>query len=277
LAKRQRRARRRGAADTALMRLPELGFLGLHHGVKPSNSHLASGGVAARTPAVAFSQSLVLRHRIVLEDFALEDPDLDAAGAERGERGGNPVIDVGTQCVQRHAALAVPLHARDFRAAQAAGAVDADALGAEPHRRLHGALHGAAERDATLELLGDRFGDQGRVELGFADLDDVEHDVGRGDVGDLLAQLVDVGALLADHYARTRRMDGGAALVVRALDHDARNGGLLQFLVQDLADLDVLVQQLAVLALSRKPARVPGPVDAETQPDRIDLLTHRFL
>src|SRR5262249_23630281 len=154
---------------------------------------------------------------------------------------------------------------------------DADALRTEPHRRLHRALHGAAERDAALELLRDRFGNQRRIKLGLADFDDVDHDVGGRDVGDLLAQLVDVSALLADHHARTRRVDGDAALLVRALDHDARNGSLLQFLVQDLADLDVLVQQLAVLAFSGEPARVPGPVDAETQPDRIDLLTHRFL
>jgi len=44
---------------------------------------------------------------------------------------------------------------------------------------------------------------------------------------------------------------------------------LLQFLVQDLADLDVLVQQLAVFGLAGEPAGIPGPVDAETQPDRI--------
>src|SRR5207253_9827278 len=83
--------------------------------------------------------------------------------------------------------------------------------------------------------------------------------------------------LLADHHARTRRVDGDAALLVRTLDHDAGDGRLLELLVQDLADLDVLVQQLAVLVLAGIPAGIPGPVDAETQPDRIDLLTHRFL
>src|SRR6185437_5437946 len=102
---------------------------------------------------------------------------------------------------------AVPLHAGDFRTTQAARAVDTDAFGAQTHRRLHRTLHGAAERDAALELLGDRFGDQGRVELGLADFNDVDDDVGGGDVGHLLAQLVDVGALLADHDTGTRRVD----------------------------------------------------------------------
>src|ERR1700690_2881471 len=95
--------------------------------------------------------ALVLRHRIVLEDLALEDPHLDAARAVSGMRGGDAVVDVGAQGVQRPAALAVPFKAGDFSAAEAARAVDADALGAEAHRRLHGALHRATERDAALE------------------------------------------------------------------------------------------------------------------------------
>ena len=87
-------------------------------------------------------------------------------------------------------------------------------------------------------------------------------------------QLLDVGALLADHDARTGRMDRDAALLVRALDDDARHAGLLELVAQVFADLDVFLQELAVLLLARVPARVPGAVDAEAQPDRIDLLTH---
>src|SRR5436305_39116 len=245
------------------------------YALKPSL--FASGSVAPRPGAVAFRHFLVLGHRIVLEDFALEDPDLDAAGAERGERGGGAIIDVGAQRMQRHAAFAIPFHARDFGAAETARAVDTNAFGAKTHRRLHRPLHGAAESDAALELLGDRFGDQGGVEFGLADFDDVDDDVGSGDVGNPFAQLVDVGALLADHHTRTRRMDRHAALLVRTLDHDAGDGRLLEFLVQDLADLDVFMQQLAVLVLAGEPTGIPRAVDAETQSDWIDLLTHRFL
>src|SRR6476661_4025539 len=45
------------------------------------------GRVAARTSRLAFGHLLVLRHRIVLEDLALEDPHLHPAGAVGGERG----------------------------------------------------------------------------------------------------------------------------------------------------------------------------------------------
>src|SRR6202040_3128749 len=131
-------------------------FFGCIMALSPQTFSNASSSVAARPRIVAFGHLLVLDHRVVLKDFALEDPDLDAAGAEGGECGRHPVIDVGAQRVQRHAALAVPFCARDFRPAQPSRAVDTDALRAEPHRRLHRALHGAAERNPALELLGDR-------------------------------------------------------------------------------------------------------------------------
>src|SRR3954465_4387192 len=58
---------------------------------------------ATRRPAgLGFSEAFILRHGVVLHDLALEDPDLDAAGAVGGERSGNAVIDVGAERVQRH-------------------------------------------------------------------------------------------------------------------------------------------------------------------------------
>src|ERR1043166_8375942 len=267
----ERGARSRKAVDTALVRLAELGLDRLQHGL---TLFFRSGRVAARTAGFAFGHLLVLRHRVVLHDLALEDPDLDAAGAVSRERGRDAEIDVGAQGMQRYATFAIPLHARDLGAAEPARAIDADAFRAEPHRRLHGALHRAAERDAALELLGDRFGDELGVELGLPDFHNVDDDVRVGELRHHPAQLLDIGALLADHHARTRRLDRHAALLVRTLDHDLGHRRLLQGFRQLLADQHVLVQQPAVVVLARVPARVPRPVDAETQADRIDLLTH---
>src|ERR1700732_2608433 len=247
----------------------------MSYALKPSL--FRSSSVATRPRIVAFGHLLVLGHRVVLKDFALEDPDLDAAGAERGERSRHAVIDIRAQRVQRPPPFAIPFHPRDFGTAKTARAVDTNALGAKTHRRLHRALHGAAERDAAVELLGDRCGNQRGVELRLADFDDVDDDVGVGDIGNTLAQLVDVGALLADHDAGARRVDRHAALLVRTLDHNPGDGRLLELLVQDLADFDILVQQLAVFVLAGEPTRIPGPVDAEPQSDWIDLLTHRSL
>src|SRR5690606_21982256 len=126
--------------------------------------------------------ALVEGHRVVLQDFAFEDPGLDADDAVRRLGFSEAVVDVGAQGVQRHAAFAVPLHAGDFRAAQAARDVDPHALGAQAHRRLHRTLHGAAEGHAALELLGDVLGDQLGVGLRLADLDDVQVHLALGDV-----------------------------------------------------------------------------------------------
>src|SRR5262249_42163421 len=145
-------------------------------------------------------------------------PDLDPAGAVGRLRGRDAVIDIGAQRVQRHAAFAVPFHAGDFGAAETAGAVDADALCAQTHRRLHGALHGPAKGHAALELLSDVVGDKLRVDLGLPDFHDVQVDLGVSVARQVGLQLLDVGALLADHDTRARRMDRDPAFLVRALD-----------------------------------------------------------
>src|SRR3984957_19101350 len=59
---------------------------------------VALARLAARTmrrSGVGLGHLLVLRHRIVFENFALEDPDFDAASAVGGMRGRNAVVDVG--------------------------------------------------------------------------------------------------------------------------------------------------------------------------------------
>src|SRR5215472_3470644 len=106
--------------------------------------------VPERPAGFAFGHPLILRHRIVFHDLTLEDPDFDAAGAVSGERGSDAVIDIGAQRVQRHAAFAIPFHPRDFGAAEPARAIDANAAGAKPHRRLHHPLHRPPECDPAL-------------------------------------------------------------------------------------------------------------------------------
>src|SRR5829696_6337345 len=93
LAEIELRAALRGTADAALEGFAELGLLGLQHG-EPLNPSRSLSGLLAVAVALAAAaraaslvgQALVLRHRVVLEDLALEDPDLDAAGAVGGER-----------------------------------------------------------------------------------------------------------------------------------------------------------------------------------------------
>src|SRR5690606_18226371 len=158
--------------------------------------------------------------------------------------------------------------------AEAASDVNADAAGAHADCCLHGALHRTAERHAALQLLGDALGDQGRIGLGLAHLDDVDVHLAIGELLHLGADLVDVGALLADHDARAGSVDRHAALAVRTLDDDLGDRGRLEILHEHGADLQVFLEQRAVVAAIGEPAAVPGAVDAETEADRIDFLAH---
>ena len=96
-------------------------------------------------------------------------------------------------------------------------------LGAALHGALHGLLDGAAEGDATLELFGDVARDERGIELGDANLGDIDaqaHALG-GEVLEVAAQLFDVLAAAADHDAGLGGVERDAKLVGAAFDVDA--------------------------------------------------------
>src|SRR5690606_33542504 len=121
-----------------------------------------------------FGGPALMGGRIVLEDFTLEDPDLDTDDAISGLGFGGTVVDVGTQGVQRHAAFAVPFGTSDVGTTEAATNVHADATGAHADRGLHGALHGATEGHTAFELLGNALGNQSRIGFRLAHFNDVD-------------------------------------------------------------------------------------------------------
>src|SRR5881409_2240543 len=209
------------------------------------------------------------------QDLALEDPDLDADRPRRRVRGGETVIDVRADRVQRHAPVAVPLAARDLAAAQPARARDADAVGAQPERGRHRLLHRPPEGHALLQLQRDVLGYELRVQLGVDDLLDVEVDLLPRARLELVLQLLHLGALAADDDAGPRGEDGDPRAVRRALDVDLRDAGVVELVLDEAPDLDVLVQEVGVV-LRREPARRPRPGRAEAEADRMRLLTHRL-
>src|SRR3989442_321188 len=209
------------------------------------------------------------------QDLALEDPDLDADRPRRRVRGGEAVIDVGADRVQRHAPVAVPLAARDLAAAQPARAGDADAVGAQPERGRHRLLHRPAEGHALLQLQRDVLGHELRVQLGVDDLLDVEVDLLPRARLELVLQLLHLGALAADDDAGPRGEDGDPRAVGRTLDVDLRDAGVVELVLDEAPDLDVLVQEVRV-SLRREPPRAPRPRHADPEADRMCFLTHRY-
>ena len=163
-------------------------------------------------------------------DVALVDPHLHADAAERRAGLVEAVVDVRAQRVQRDATLAVELRAAHLGAAEAARALHPDALGAGLHRRLHRLAHGATERDAAGQLLGDALRDELGVDLGVLHLEDVELDLLAGQLLEVAADAVGLGAAAADDDAGTGGVDVDADPVTGALDLDAGDAGPLHAL-----------------------------------------------
>src|SRR5699024_8590543 len=141
--------------------------------------------------------------------------------------------------------------------AESTRALHPDAVGTGALSVLYRSLHGASERDAVGELVGNALGDQGGVELGLLDLDDVELHLGvAGDRRDHRPQLVGLDAPPADDDAGTCRVDIDPNLVAGALDLDAADGRRLEPLHDGVADLPVFGEVLGVLTLA-EPAALP--------------------
>src|SRR5690606_36162457 len=151
--------------------------------------------------------------------------------------------------------------------------VDANPLGAELHRGLDGTLEGAAERDAALELLADVLGHELRVDLGLADLLDVQEDLGFGHLLDFALERFDARAALADDDAGARGEDVDLHLVRGALDRDLRDARAVELALEVAAQAKVLVEPLTV-ARGLEPLRVPGLDDLEAEANRMCFLAH---
>src|SRR5208283_3438328 len=204
----------------------------------------------------------------------LADPALDADLAVHGLGLGESVVDVLAQGVERNPALALPFAARDVGAAEAARALDLDALGSERHRHLDRLLHGPPEGDPALELEGDVFRDELGLDLGLLDLLDVEQDLLARQLDELGLDVLDLLSLAPDDDAGPGGVDLDADAVGRALDEDARHGGLLELLHQGRADQVGLEKELRELLLAREPAGLPVAPDGQSEADRICFLAH---
>ena len=107
------------------------------------------------------------------------------------------------------------------------------------------------------ELLGDAVGDQLRVDLGLAHSSMLTATGTRQAARQLGLQVLDVLALLADHDARPRRVDRDAGVLRRALDQDARHGGVLQPCLQEVAHLQVFGQHRREVLACRRTNATP--------------------
>src|SRR5690606_16497405 len=205
---------------------------------------------------------------------ALVDPHLDADTAEGGAGLEEPVLDVGTQGVQGHPALAVELGPGHLGPAEAAGDLDPDALHhGVAQRRLDRLTHGPPEAHPARQLLGHALRDELGVGLRVLDLEDVQLHLLAGQLLQVGADAVGLRALTPDDDARPSGVDVDPDPVPGTFDVHLGDPGALQAGGHHLTDLDVLGDVVGV-QLVRVPARLPVAGDAEAEPVRVDLLTH---
>src|ERR1700704_3937152 len=179
--------------------------------------------------------------------------------------------------MQRNAALAVLLSTRDFATIEAARNADFHAQRSTAHRAHHRTLHRAAEHHPLFDLLRNAVRNELRIEFGLPDLGNVQTHVADSHPEQLrrfLPQLLDVLALLADHDARTRRLDRDVDFLRSALDMDAADRCFRETRAQELRHPPIGVNVLGELLLAGIPLRRPVASDTQPYAQRIDLLTH---
>src|SRR5690606_50533 len=115
-----------------------------------------------------------------------------------------------------------------------------------------------------------------RVRFGLLHFDDVQEHLVLGELLNLGLELLDAGALLADHDARAGGVNIDLDLVGRALDLDAGDPGAVELLLEEPAKLNVLMKKPAVVALG-VPTAVPSAGNAQAETNRIDFLTHSLI
>src|SRR5579875_3780864 len=208
-----------------------------------------------------------------LRRLSAVDPHLDADPAERGPRLVEAVVDVGTQGMQRHPALAVELRPRHLRAAEPARALHPDALGPALHRALDRLAHRPPERDPAGQLLGGGLRDKLGIDLGVLHLEDVELDLLAGQLLQVGADPVSLGAAAADHDAWARGVDVDPHPVPGALDLHLGDARALHAALQHPPDRHVLGDVFLVQLVGIPRAGEVGG-DAEPEPVRVHLLAH---
>src|SRR5579883_2012881 len=221
--------------------------------------------------------SFCCRQALAGQHIALINPYFDTDNAKGGMRLCLAVINIGTQGMQGNFPLNLFFGAGNFRAAEATTDDNLHAFRAGTQRLLHRLLHGAAEGDTLLQLLGNTATNQGRVEFRLANLQNVQAHALVGLCLQLGAQPVHLLAALADDDTRAGRVNGDGHLVGSgSLDLNARDRGVRQLFVDHISDR-VIFREYIFVVPPGKPARLPALDDAEPEPSGMYFLSQSVL
>src|SRR5262249_7494672 len=151
------------------------------------------------------------------------------------------------------------------------------------HRLLDGPLHTTAETLAFFQLIRDILGHQLSIYFGPGHFHGFDLDMTVGDVLELLRELIDFLPLLADDDSNTGGINENDDLFASPLDANAGNPSspllhaLVDVLLDVLADIEILDQQIGEFLLARIPGALPIEHDAGAKADWTNFLTHEPL
>src|SRR5690606_10139864 len=147
-------------------------------------------------------------------------------------------------------------------------------------RTLQSLAHRASERHARTELLGDALRDKLSLSLRVLHLEDVELNLLAGELLEVGADALRLGAAATDDDAGARGVNVNANPVAGALNLDAGHAGTVERVGEHAADAHILSNVVAVAlaglgAVGEPPRHVVGG-DTQTEPVRIYFLSHNY-
>src|SRR5690606_28535607 len=210
----------------------------------------------------------------VSDNFTFENPPFCADDAVGSARFSCCVVNICTQCVQRHAAFTIPFATCNLGTTQAATHLDLDTFCTLAHSILHSTLHSATEHHTTLQLLSNALCYQSRIQIGLANFFDVDMNRNAHLLADFSAQLINVFALLANYKPGTSRMNCNPCSVCRTLNINATDRCTGKFFLNVRAYFQVYIQFVCVLGAISIPNRGMFFDDSQSNTVRMYFLTH---
>ena len=161
---------------------------------------------------------------------------------------GETIVDISAQGLQRNGTLMILFYSCDLSAAYTAGELNLDTSCAQTHGTADSLLHGTAEGSTVLELSSDALCYQLGILVGLLNLNNIYQysqlfsSVLIDHLFALETQLFDLGAALTDYDTGTGAVQMDSYLGGVALDLDLGDAGVIQLLLQDLAEVVVLYE-----------------------------------
>jgi hypothetical protein len=175
--------------------------------------------------------------------------------------------------VKRNASLSILLSSSDLGAVQTTGYTNLNSLSSDTLCASNRFLHSATEVYTSLKLERDSLCYELSVAVGLTSLNDAQVNITLNEILELLAEVLDVLALLSDNKAWLRGVDVYLYASRGALDLYSRDTSGLKLVTHELSDLNVFADVTSEI-LAGEPLRLPTLDNSKSQTFRINFLSH---